>query len=163
MEDTNKIRLAISADDSKHAFLLRCIPSWRSWRPLSVLGRNTATSLCTRKILTSETSLEVETGRYLRVDRSLRFCDRCLDDGIMVMGDEEHSLSLDCGRAHGAKQELFMDLMWLLDVAGVDVSNVMDLPELIYKSQGVKSEKEYNMAWIMISKVMKAIERELSG
>ena len=59
---------------------------------------------------------EVEGGRNQGIPRSERFCTRVPGLGVEVVGDEAHSLGFSWGRVQGMKQEVFMDMLWILDV-----------------------------------------------
>ena len=70
--------LRIVKSSGKHAFFAHCFPHWPTRRPLELLGSNTGASISLRRWLTSELSLEVETGRWARQkDRGKRICKEC--------------------------------------------------------------------------------------
>ena len=90
--------------EGKHAWLAQLVPTWDSPRPLEVIGGGGggATGRALLRWCLSEHDLEVETGRYRRMDRNSRWCKRCLCSGRQIIGDEWHALT-SCTRANAAR------------------------------------------------------------
>lgn len=129
--------LKIVKDSGKHVFLAHCFPQWSTRRPLELLGSNTWASISLRRWVTSEHSLEVETGRWVRIkDREKRICKEChrQSDGFCSeVADEWHALGVLCPRGDQRKIEVLEFLTKLLRIEQIEVKKDDGLAEVLPK------------------------------
>lgn len=81
----------------------------------------------------SNHDLMIEKGRYMNIERELRYCPICLSNGLYVVETEYHFL-LECNEYEEIRQTLFDDI-WLMRKTMTTFNKIMSSSEerIIYK------------------------------
>ena len=130
----------MSAETSKHSWLLKCFPEWDSkwcWR---ILGRSAPESKALCRWMLCESSLEVESQRFGRVDRNTGRYMRT--ERRERWSTEQHALSLSCERAWITKMGCFLQLQDCLEKMGTRMTN----PMICGKEQNSSVQKQRKLA-----------------